>query len=303
MNFLDSELIQNLTEEEEYWWDETIKEFRGSMVKEPEFYAQYILEKKGITKEVLLKNIESLIFEVREEIWQLYLKDESEFHTKVISYLVESRDLPKNILVNVIAEEFLQNDLAKLSKEEITGKVARIVGNYSGRIMPYIYALSLSTTQSRRSRAGKTFERLIETFMEILGIPFGNQSSLGTSFYKENNLGKKVDLIVPGSEEYVKNRAKCAIVTMKTTLRERWQEVAEELSRTNVPHIYLLTVDDTLTNSVITTMKHYNITVVLYKTEKETKFTEHDNVQDFNNFFTKEMPHIISYWKNNNDSK
>jgi hypothetical protein len=83
---------------------------------------------------------------------------------------------------------------------------------------------------------------------------------------------------------------------MKTTLRERWQEVAEELSRTNVPHIYLLTADTSVTLNVINTMKQYNITLVVYSNEKTNKFSESENVQDFARFFSIEMPHIISYW-------
>jgi hypothetical protein len=31
---------------------------------------------------------------------------------------------------------------------------------------------------------------------------------------------------------------------MKTSLRERWQEVAEEIERTKIPEIHLLTVDE-----------------------------------------------------------
>jgi len=34
-----------------------------------------------------------------------------------------------------------------------------------------------------------------------------------------------------------------------------------------------------------------------HKSEKEQKFEEFANVQDFKTFFLEEMPHIISYWK------
>jgi hypothetical protein len=137
--------------------------------------------------------------------------------------------------------------------------------------------------------------------MDVFGYPYKDQSALGTTFYRQNNLGKKVDLIIPGADEYLRNRSKCAVVTMKTTLRERWQEVAEELSRTNIPHIYLLTIDDSLTSNVINTMNQYNITVVLYSSEKITKFSDKENVQDFKTFFLREMPHIVEYWKTVNN--
>lgn len=84
---------------------------------------------------------------------------------------------------------------------------------------------------------------------------------------------------------------------MKTTLRERWQEVAEELQRTNVPHIYLLTVDKDVTLNTAEIMKQYNITLVLYKKDKDRSLKGCANVIDYETFFLKEMPHILSYWK------
>lgn len=295
------DLIVELEPSEQEWWESTIKEFRSRIIKEPKHYARTILAQKGITKEKLAENVEDVLKTSREEVWQMYLIDEAKFHSEVLAHLVKTRDVPKEILNKIIKSELLDLDYSKVDKEELTERVARIVGEYAGRIMPYIYALSLSTTQSRRSRAGKTFEHIIETFMEVFGYPYGDQSSLGTTFYRENNLGKKVDLIVPGADEYAKNRSKCAVITMKTTLRERWQEVAEELSRTNVPHIYLLTVDDAITTNVVNTMNQYNITVVLYSSEKQGKFSDKENVQDFKTFFLQEMPHIIGYWQTRNN--
>ncbi|NQU18263.1 MAG: type II restriction endonuclease [Candidatus Saganbacteria bacterium] len=291
------DLIFELEKKEKEWWNDTIKEFRSKLVDEPKHYAHQILFEKQIDKKYLSENIDDVLRSSREEVWQTYLKDEAVFHSEVLSHLIVNRDIPRNILSKIIDSEFFEFDYKSVSKKELLEKVARMVGEYTGRVMPYIYVLSLSTTQSRRARAGKTFEHIIETFMDVFGYPYKDQSALGTAFYRDHNLGKKVDLIVPGADEYLKNRSKCAIVTMKTTLRERWQEVAEELSRTNIPHIYLLTVDSSLTANVINTMKQYNITVVMYSSEKKKKFENLDNVQDFRAFFIDEMTHIINYWK------
>lgn len=293
------DLIAKLDNDEKKWWQSTIKEFRGSIVKEPKHYALRVLERRGITAEHLKRDPDHILMETREEVWEMYLQDEARFHADVLAHLVKTRDVPREILAKVLESEVLQPGHRDMSKQEMTELMARIIGEYAGRIMPYIYELSLSSTQSRRSRAGKVFEHIIETFMTVLGYPYGTQSSIGTSFFHTNRLGKKVDLIVPGADEYIQNRSKCAVVTMKTSLRERWQEVAEELSRTNIPHIYLLTVDRALTANVINTMQHYNITVVLYESEKREKFSEFDTVQSFKTFFLEEMPHIISYWNRN----
>ena len=291
-------LLSQLDGSESQWWERTIQEHRRKFVKNPKAYALEIIEGEGISKEQLTQETESYLEILRETVWQKYLIDEGIFHTEVITYLVKNRDLPRKILASVIDNEVFSLSLDKLSKQEISEKITGLIGNGAGRIMPYLYQLSLSTTQSRRSRAGKVFEEIIEAFFDIFEYPYSNQSAIGNADYNIQNLGKKVDLVVPDIDSYHLNRPKCAVITMKTTLRERWQEVAEELSRTNVPHIYLLTVDPKVTPSTANIMKQYNITLVLYKKDKERKFSEFSNVMDYEAFFIQEIPHIVSYWKN-----
>lgn len=292
------QLLAQLSDEESDWWEGVIQDYRRKFVRNPKDYALEIIKGEGVSKEQLTKDTESYLEILRESVWQKYLIDEGIFHTEVITYLVRTRDLPRSILASVIKNEILSLDVGKLSEKELSDKITEVVGNSAGRIMPYLYQLSLSTTQSRRSRAGKVFEEIIETFFDIFEYPYSNQSALGNAAYNVQNLGKKVDLIVPNVESYLSNRPKCAVITMKTTLRERWQEVAEELNRTNVPHIYLLTVDPSVTPSTASIMKQYNITLVLYKKDKENRFSEFSNVMDYETFFLQEIPHIVSYWKN-----
>lgn len=288
------DFLTQLSPEEKEWWSKTIKKFRVKVIKEPKFYAHNIIKTSWKNKENILQNIDKFIRDIREKIWQLYLIDEAKFHSKVLEYLFTERELPANILKSIIKHDFLRSIENKL---EMTKEIAKIMGDYSGRIMPYIYELCLSTTQSRRSRAGYTFEQLIESLLELFSITFETQKSVSSGVFKSTGLGKKVDIIVPNIRSYNSNRSKCALVTTKTTLRERWQEVAEELSRTNIPHIYLLTVDENVTENVIITMKTYNIALVVFDSEKSRKFKSHENVTSFYNFFEKEMNHILGYWR------
>ncbi len=162
--------------------------------------------------------------------------------------------------------------------------------------MPYLYALDLSTTNSRRSRSGKTFEAIIKFLIkDVYGYPFDDQSTVAEGFFQEQGIGKIVDGIIPGKDSYINNRAKTLIITMKTSLRERWQEVAEEMRRTNIPQIYLLTVDKELTASKLRTMAHQNICVVNYDSVKD-QYRDHSNVISFTEFFNREIPHCLEYW-------
>lgn len=292
-----TDIILELDPSEKLWWESEIKKYRDNIIQSPKHYIAEIIKKHNLVNALKNHEIETTIRDLRESAWQMYMEDEVSFHNSVLTHLIEVRDLPKDILKVIIEKRIFNQDIYKLSKEELVLKFASVVGDFAGRIMPYIYILSLSTTQSRRSRAGKTFEKIIETLLEFYQFPFDNQSSIGNAFYKTQNLGKMVDAIIPSKEKYITNRSKCAVITMKTTLRERWQEVVEELNRTNIPHIFLLTIDEKLTSNVINTLQQYNITIVTYDTFKESKFKEYENVIGYKKLFTGEIPHYVNYWK------
>lgn len=289
-----SSLITVLDVIESEWWETEIKKYREKLIGSPGHYVEKVIKDRKINKKDLEQNIENILLSLREEAWQAYLLDEAQFNSEIISHLFLSRKIPKGILKDILKDEFFSIDWEKFSKEEVEKRVAKIVGDSTGKVFPYIYQLCLSTTNSRRSRSGKVFEIIIECFFSILGYPYNTQSSIKSGHYW--NLGKKVDLIVPDVEKYLQNRSKCAVVTMKTSLRERWQEVAEELQRTSVPHIYLLTLDPAISGNLIDTIKRYNITLVVLAKDK-VKFSKSDNVKNYKTFFEKEIPYIAQYWK------
>jgi hypothetical protein len=288
----------SLSEEEKEWWKLTIQEFRGRFIKTPKDYIDASIQNKNFTSEKLKTDVESLLIEEREEIYKLFLADESVMNAKVVAHLIENRPVPKSIFENLIETKILIDGLNSLDSFELKTKLANVIGEYAGSIFPYLYDLSLSSTQSRRSRAGQTFEMLIEKALDIFDYPYQNQSSLGTDFYRNHRIGKKVDLIIPGRNAYEQRRTACGIVSVKTTLRERWQEVVEELNRSNVRHIYLATLDDGITSSQLEIMREYNITLIVRKSEKDTKFSAAGSVESIDTFFNSTIPHLLAAWPN-----
>ncbi len=283
-----------LSSAETKWWESEIRRFRKEFIHEPVHYAKQAIAARGLGPEDLLTGLEDYLEVVREDGWQLYLADEARFHSEVVSHLAKTREAPRELLEVSIAKSL---DDCGTDRAKLLSNLSGTVGTYTGQIFPYLYQLSLSTTQSRRSRAGTTFEHLVEAFFDCLGYPYGTQEHIGQEQFKTLGLGKKVDLVVPSAYAYSQNRSKCAVVTMKTTLRERWQEVAEELSRTNVPHIYLLTLDRAVTRNVVTTMKEYNITLVVYEEVRKAKFGDMMTVMSLQKFFSHEVPGIIRNWE------
>ena len=290
------EIVFELDPEEKVWWTKIIKDFRSRYIKPPKTYLTENVNNNAALSEKIKADTSGFIYEVRELCWSIYIQDEVNFHRAVISYLVQQRKLPNNILNNIIDVNFPKSDLLLNNRDQLYSRISEIVGDFAGRVMPYFYLLSLSTTNSRRARAGQTLEAIVDFInQDIYSFPYENQSKLGSKFYQNSGLGKMVDGIIPNQEAFFENRAKCMIITMKTTLRERWQEVVEELNRTNIPHIYLLTLDTGLTTNTLDTMKQHNITIVTYD-ETAASFKGYKNVVGFNDFFMKEIPHVLSYW-------
>ena len=280
-----------LTGKELDWLAAEIKKYRNKFIKTPEQYLKQLKDKKIVDIKGIKKDVSNGIELLREGCWQLYLEDEAVFNKNFIAHLVQARELPNSLL-----KEYIKKTNIKFSKN-FDDDLCNLIGNYTGSIMPYLYALDLSTTNSRRSRSGKTFEAIIKFLIkDVYGYPFDDQSTVAEGFFQEQGIGKIVDGIIPGKNSYINNRAKTLIITMKTSLRERWQEVAEEMRRTNIPQIYLLTVDKTLTASKLKTMAHQNICIVNYDSVKE-QYKKHSNVISFTEFFNHEIPHCLEYWE------
>lgn len=281
--------IIELEETEKKNWLRIIQTERKKHIKEPNFYIKNAIQK--INQNNISKNIQ----EIRDISWNQYTQDEINFYKQVIKILIEKK-YPSEVFDFTVNASKISH-LVLLSKEEIFLEIKEIFGNFTALIFPYLYELSKSVTQSRRSRAGKSFEAIVQYLMEQKKIPYHNQSKIGSTIFKNLGLGKIVDGIVPSIEHYQKNRSKCMILTMKTTLRERWQEVIEELNRTKIPSIYLLTLDEAISSNTLDIMKEHNITIVVYDFIK-AKHQQHTNIISFEELFEQEIKHILSGWGN-----
>ncbi|MBF1998959.1 hypothetical protein H0I59_11305 [Flavobacterium psychrophilum] len=204
-------------------------------------------------------------------------------------------ETPKDIL-----EVLLNKNITDKKGEELIETVKEICGEYAGRVFPYIYRLSLSNTQSRRSRAGKSFEAIIYKIYENLGYEYDSQSKVGRKTFDTLGLGKKVDSILPNIKCYAERRNKTIIGTMKTSLRERWQEVAEEIERTKIPEIHLLTADESIPKSKAQEMANHNIIVVTYEwVANSVALKSMKNIISFEEYLFEEIPNILKFWNEN----
>ena len=287
--------IIELPKLEQEKFDALIKKYRDKYIRPSSEIVDLVLsEDKEFLELIKSKQMSLYILKLREKVWQEYLNDEIDFNAVLMKDLHKLLDTPKEIL------EILLSDSKIIDKkgEELVSTIKEVCGEYAGRVFPYIYRLSLSNTQSRRSRAGKTFEVIIYKVYEILGYDYDSQSKVGRKIFDSVGLGKKVDSILPSIEAFKERRNKAIIGTMKTSLRERWQEVAEEIERTKIPVIHLLTVDESISKSKAMEMANHNIIIVTFEwVANSENIKTMKNVISFEEYLFDEIPNILKFWK------
>lgn len=285
--------LTQIPKEEESIFTKLVKDHRETYIKPTyEIVDEVFKSNPNLIQKLKDKKATQTILESRELVWQEFLINEADFNTHVMKDLSVMLETPRAII-----EQLVDTHIVNKEGDDLINGVIEVCGEYSGRVYPYIYALSLSNTQSRRSRSGSTFENIIYEIYTILKYPFDSQRKVGKSVFQTAGLGKMVDSILPSIESFEQRRDKVVIGTMKTSLRERWQEVSEEIQRTNVPKIYLLTVDDNISLSKAQQMGNHNIIVVApIEVANSDKLKNLRNIISFEDYLFDEIPNYLDYW-------
>lgn len=295
MNSNNIPIIIEIPQNEQKELDKLLKKYRKEHIRtSQEIVDKVFNENKIFLTKIHKGKISKSIAKLREIVWKEYLEDEVNFNVLLMQDLYKILDTPKSIL-----DAILKKDFSHLKGKELKEEIVNICGEYAGRVYPYIYKISLSNTNSRRSRAGKTFEAIIYKIYECLDYSFDSQGKVGRKTFSQLGLGKKVDSILPNISAYEKRRNKTIIGTMKTSLRERWQEVAEEIERTKIPEIHLLTADESISKSKAQEMNNHNIIIVTYDwIANSDSLKSMKNIISFEEYLFEEIPSILKFWSN-----
>ena len=146
----------------------------------------------------------------------------------------------------------------------------------------------LSVAQSRKSRAGKAFELILEELLgRRLGYPMDGQVRVA---------GARPDFVMPSSEYFDQNPLDCMLLPAKRTLRERWRQVVTEA---NVTYSYFLaTLDNRVTKSQLEQTARHKIYLVT--TKNIIGQVEHSdktgNVISFEEFITLHLDPAMKRW-------
>ena len=273
-------------------WKETIRVLRGYYIKTAEDYVTEVMPKLDFnqTKQIQ-KNTSDFISKIYSNSYTKYLKDEQ----------MVSKEVIENLLITPEAKTYLKNTAKPLSDEirknvgdkKVKDIVTELLSTSLHTFYEQIYQFNLSTTNSRRARAGKTFEIIVQILCEdVYGYPVNTQAMVGRPTWDRNNL-KKIDFLIPNLKTYRTNRVNSLLISTKTSLKERWEQIVSELVISRAPQIYLCTLDKTINEGLIQSMSEHNITLVLLKKQKE-KFNSHSNVISFETLFNTVIPKALS---------
>lgn len=289
--------LVRLPENEVEKFKQIIRKKRNRLILSPKDTIAQIKKNHAETINALLKEgrISETIVKLRELAYDDFLQQENIFNGEILKEIANIFNSPREML-HIVSNELYS--LSGITEEVFHNKLNQLFGVYSGYISPYIYQLCLSNTQSRRSRAGKVFEGIIYLLYDYFNYPYESQKGVGRKAFSDLHLGKMVDSVLPGVDSFGKSRRHTIIGSMKTTLRERWQEVVEEIGRSNVPGIYLLTVDEDISEKKVKQIGMHNITLVVLNSVKVLKKMKNEyNVIDFETYFNKDIPEVLNHWK------
>ncbi|MCI4357726.1 MAG: hypothetical protein L3J95_05120 [Thermoplasmata archaeon] len=107
-----------------------------------------------------------------------------------------------------------------------------------------------SLQNQSRKRAGVHMERCVSWLLTKCDIPNANgKPRTGRS-----------DLVCPDLETFDNHQERAIVLEFKRTIRERWKEVRDEISRSG-RNVWLLTLDDSISNNSVQLMAAANITL------------------------------------------
>jgi hypothetical protein len=160
--------------------------------------------------------------------------------------------------------------------------VARIAEDASDELA----RLFMHLGQSRRSKAGRTFETNLRGLFRRLDYPFDEGPMING----------KPDFLMPGKKLFGVNPAECIIFTAKRTLRERWRQITTEGKHFR---LFLATIDEKVSENQLGEMLKQQVYLVIpkKKIEDNAAYRGAKNVISFEEFFRDFLDPAVKRWR------
>lgn len=192
-----------------------------------------------------------------------------------------ARNLPRRVLDNNPRQV---EEAEKVSKAKgFQQGVLHLLGD----LYPELRQAFPSVSQSRKSRGGKSFEDQFALLLKMAGF-----------HYERQHRQFRTDFILPSNSAFDRNRTVCAVASLKRTLRERWQEVAGELTQLRAPNVFLVTADDKVSPGHVKGVCDDNLLHLVVWDSVKQRYANHPRVLGFTHFANQRLPQLQSQWEN-----
>lgn len=222
-----------------------------------------ITKKYNYSKDRIKENFDNLLFQIESEAYKVYLKYEKEYGENVL----------KTFIDHLIE----------------TGKITNL--NQTGGVLSKHFNIFdkffLSLGQSRRIRAGSSFEAIHNSLFKVLNYKFDEQKVING----------KPDFLMPSLKHYKENPMDCIIFTSKRTLRERWRQIVTEGTRGL--GFFLATIDTKVSSLQLREMLNHRIYLVCPQNLRSKYYNNKANVLSFTQFFKDFLDPAMERWTRN----
>lgn len=247
-----------------------LKEFalaKGIKIKEQKDIAdiasENIAKRFGYNKAQIKENFDDLLEETEKEAYRIYRGFEKSYGEEIFKAFA--------------------NEVVKSGEISNMDQLGCLLGNYFS-VLDSFY---MSLAQSRKTRAGHSFENIHNALFKELQYPFDEQRVING----------KPDFIMPSYDHFMANSIDCIIFTAKRTLRERWRQIVTEGNRGL--GFFLATIDDKVSTSQLQEMHRSRIYLVCPQNIKTAKYNDVMNVLSFKQFFKDHLDPAMERWIRN----
>lgn len=215
---------------------------------------------KGV--EDLKARFDEILVAIEVETYRLYLLDEKRMVTESVRRM---------LLLPLQGEGPYTRDEVAAVADSASTELAR---------------LFMHLGQSRRSKAGKTFETNLRGLFRRLDYPFEEQVVING----------KPDFLMPSKKLFAVNPAECIIFTAKRTLRERWRQITSEGKHFR---LFLATIDEKVSENQLNEMLKQQVYLVIpkRKIEDNLAYRSAKNVISFDEFFRDFLDPSVTRWR------
>ena len=207
-------------------------------------------------------------------------------------------------LTAVLRIDISSEDYANKVEEQLKNyrKKANVPGFRPGQVpmgmIKKLYEKSLRAEEIQKLLTDSMYDFIESEKIRTLGHPLANDEKTGDidwdnqnefTFYFDIAIKPEIELNLENVEETYYN-----IVPTE----EMINKFIEEIQRTNIPSIYLLTLDDAITLPKVKQMANHNVILVVPKGQAMKEgIDEMKNVISFEEYLYEEIPSHMSYWK------